>query len=274
MADLALHLADMAAWPPWEGTRDWLEANELFRNEVLDVLDADGPLLSREVHATAQVPWRSSGWNADRNVRTMLSCLLPAVRSPSTDGAARSGGRTWPSGSTRPASRRCRARRRAGAATRRCWEGSGMARARGTVLPGGPIHVGEAGEPAVVEGTDGRVAGRPRPARACRSRVAPLCCRRSTRSSATGCGWRTSSSSTTSWRCTSPPRSGAGATSRCRSCTATGWSGSSTRPPTARPAGSSSTRSTRTRRSPRPMTAAVDAEIRALAGWLGLTLER
>src|SRR5262249_43750492 len=53
MADLALHLADMAAWPPWDETRDWIEANELFRNEILDVLDADGPLPSREVHATA-----------------------------------------------------------------------------------------------------------------------------------------------------------------------------------------------------------------------------
>src|SRR5262245_36631572 len=76
MADLRLHLAAMEIWPPWDGTRDWLEANELFRNEVLDILDADGPLPSRSVHATAQVPWKSSGWNSDRNVRTMLSCLL------------------------------------------------------------------------------------------------------------------------------------------------------------------------------------------------------
>jgi uncharacterized protein YcaQ len=31
----------------------------------------------------------------------------------------------------------------------------GIARAKGTILPGEPIHVGEAGEPAVVEDTDG-----------------------------------------------------------------------------------------------------------------------
>ena len=31
----------------------------------------------------------------------------------------------------------------------------GIARAKGTVLPGEPIHVGDAGEPAVVEGSDG-----------------------------------------------------------------------------------------------------------------------
>src|SRR3954453_17457502 len=76
MADLRLHLAGMAISPVWEGPRDGLEANELFRNEVLDILDAEGPLPSRAVRATAQVPWKSSGWNTDRNVRMMLSCLL------------------------------------------------------------------------------------------------------------------------------------------------------------------------------------------------------
>jgi uncharacterized protein YcaQ len=155
MADLALHLGDMEAWPPWDGTREWLEANELFRNEVLDVLDADGPLPSRQVHATAQVPWKSSGWNSDRNVRTMLSCLLAR-------GEVAVNGRT---GTQRkydlaervyPAGVRAVPREEAGllrdAALLR---GLGLARAKGTVLPGGPIHVGDAGEPAVVEGTDG-----------------------------------------------------------------------------------------------------------------------
>ena len=76
MADLELHLAEMEIWPAWDETRDWIEANELFRNEILDILDADGPLPSRDVKATAQVPWHSSGWNVDRNVRMMLGCLL------------------------------------------------------------------------------------------------------------------------------------------------------------------------------------------------------
>ena len=97
MADLRLHLAEMAAWPPWDGTRDWLEANELFRNEVLDILDADGPLLSRDVHATAQVPWRSSGWNVDRNVRMMLECLL----GPGRGGDQRTPGQPAPVGPRR-----------------------------------------------------------------------------------------------------------------------------------------------------------------------------
>jgi uncharacterized protein YcaQ len=155
MADLPLHLADMEAWPPWEGTRDWLEANELFRNEVLDILDADGPMLSRDIHASAQVPWRSSGWNVDRNVRMMLECLLG--RGEVAINGRRGNQRLWdlaervyPTGVEpvpREEAERIRDERRL--------RGLGIARAKGTVLPGEPIHVGGAGEPAVIEGVDG-----------------------------------------------------------------------------------------------------------------------
>jgi uncharacterized protein YcaQ len=155
MTDLPLHLADMEDWPPWEGTRDWLDANELFRNEVLDALDADGPMRSRDIHASAQVPWRSSGWNVDRNVRMMLECLLG--RGEVAINGRRGNQRLWdlaervyPSGVVavpRKDAQRLRDVRRL--------RGLGIARARGTVLPGEPIHVGAAGEPAVVEGTPG-----------------------------------------------------------------------------------------------------------------------
>jgi len=155
MADLPLHLADMAAWPPWDVTRDWLEANELFRNEVLDVLDADGPMLSRDIHASAQVPWKSSGWNVDRNVRMMLECLLGRgeVAINGRQGNQRLwdlAARVYPTGVEavpRDEAKRARDERRL--------LGLGIARARGTVVPGEPIHVGEAGEPAVVEGVGG-----------------------------------------------------------------------------------------------------------------------
>ena len=156
MADLPLHLADMEAWPPWEGTRDWLDANELFRNEVLDILDADGPMLSRDIHASAQVPWRSSGWNVDRNVRMMLECLL-ARGEAAIDGRLGNqrlwnlAERVYPTGVEvvpREEARRVRDARRL--------RGLGIARATGTILPGEPIHVGEAGQPAVVEGTAGQ----------------------------------------------------------------------------------------------------------------------
>ena len=248
IADLPLHLADMAASPEWEGTRDWLEANELFRNEVLDILDADGPMLSRDVHATAQVPWRSSGWNVDRNVRMMLECLLGRgeVAINGREGNQRLwdlAERVYPSGT------RGRAARGGQAGPRR----TSPPRARHRPHEGnGPPRRADPrrrrGEPAVVEGVDGEWRVDPaqldsRPVRRARSAA---CSRRSTRSSATGSGWRTSSSSSTSWRCTSRPRSAAGATSRCRSSTATGWSASSTPPPTARRVGCSSTPCTRT----------------------------
>jgi uncharacterized protein YcaQ len=155
MDDLGLFLADMADWPPWEGTRDWLEANELFRNEVLDALDAGGPMLSREIRATAQVPWRSSGWNVDRNVRMMLECLLG--RGEVAIDGRRGSQRLWnlaervyPRG-VEPVPREEAHRIR----DQRLLVALGIARASGTLLPGGPIHVGEAGEPATVEGTSG-----------------------------------------------------------------------------------------------------------------------
>jgi len=155
MADLPLHLAEMERYPPWEHARDWLEANELFRNEVLDALDADGPLASREVHATAQVPFKSSGWNTDRNVRMMLSLLLGQgeVAINGRDGSHRKydlAERVYPAGvEAVPLEEAHRIR------DERRLRGLGIARAKGTVLPGEPIHVGAAGEAAVVEGTKG-----------------------------------------------------------------------------------------------------------------------
>jgi uncharacterized protein YcaQ len=155
MRDLRLHLAEMAAWPPWDDVRDWLEANELFRNEVLDALDADGPLPSRAVKATAQVPWKSSGWNTDRNVRTMLSCLLQRGEA-AVNGRAGTQRRYDLAERVYPRGVEVVPREEAGRLKDQTrLHGLGIARARGTRLPGEPIHVGEAGEAAVVEGTDG-----------------------------------------------------------------------------------------------------------------------
>ncbi len=73
---LGLQLASMRAWPEdWEAARRWLEANDAFRRSVLDLLRERGPLLSRDVPDTAQVPWASSGWTGNRNVTQMLEFL-------------------------------------------------------------------------------------------------------------------------------------------------------------------------------------------------------
>jgi uncharacterized protein YcaQ len=155
MADLRLHLADMESWPPWDSTRDWLEANELFRNEVLDILDVEGPLPSRQVKATAQVPYHSSGWNLDRNVRMMLTCLLArgevAVNGrKGTQKMYDLAERVYPPGVEAVPHDEALAIR-----DERRLRGLGVARAKGTVIPGEPVHVGDAGEPAMVEDTDG-----------------------------------------------------------------------------------------------------------------------
>ena len=54
---------------------EWLGANEGFRADVLARLDAEGPLTAAEIPNTCQVPWTSSGWNDDRSVNRLLEML-------------------------------------------------------------------------------------------------------------------------------------------------------------------------------------------------------
>jgi uncharacterized protein YcaQ len=86
MADLGLHLAQMAAWPfaneesrrwspPGPAAHRWLEENDAFRKDVLDLLRRSGPLMSREMPDTSVVPWQSTGWTGNRNVTQMLEFL-------------------------------------------------------------------------------------------------------------------------------------------------------------------------------------------------------
>lgn len=55
--------------------RAWLEANAGFRERVLEQLREDGPLPQTAIDDAADVPYRSSGWNTDRNVAMMLELL-------------------------------------------------------------------------------------------------------------------------------------------------------------------------------------------------------
>lgn len=76
MADLGLYLADMAAWPFGNSRRlEWLGANDAFRRRVLDLLRTSGPLPSRDIPDTCELPWESTGWTNDRNVTQMLEFL-------------------------------------------------------------------------------------------------------------------------------------------------------------------------------------------------------
>ncbi|WP_371808298.1 DNA glycosylase AlkZ-like family protein [Agromyces sp. Marseille-P2726] len=76
MEDLVLFRPSMKRWPKHERTRNWMAANEQFRRDILVRLSGDGPLPATELPDTSAVPWSSTGWTNDRNVTTMLECLM------------------------------------------------------------------------------------------------------------------------------------------------------------------------------------------------------
>jgi uncharacterized protein len=156
MSDLGLYLAGAGEWPPWEHTRRWLRANDRFRRDILDLLGKSGPLTSRDIPDTSVVPWASTGWTNNRNVTQMLECLIGKgeVAIAGRIGRERLWDlpeRVYPSDVVVPSvekAERIKSERRLAAL--------GIARAKGTAMPGEPATVGEAGEPAVVEGTKGK----------------------------------------------------------------------------------------------------------------------
>jgi uncharacterized protein YcaQ len=80
--DVALFRADMDRWPgtpplrEWqEDHADWLLANDGCRRDVLAHLRAEGPTPARAIEDTCEVPWRSSGWTNDKNVMKLLELM-------------------------------------------------------------------------------------------------------------------------------------------------------------------------------------------------------
>jgi uncharacterized protein YcaQ len=75
MSDLGLFLAEMHAAGTGTRAGAWLEANAAFARGILNRIDEEGPLTSRDIPDDARVPWPSSGWSNDRNVTKMLELL-------------------------------------------------------------------------------------------------------------------------------------------------------------------------------------------------------
>jgi uncharacterized protein len=161
--DLALYRADMAAWesaergqlPGWRASqRDWVRANDACRLDILERLGAAGPLTSRELPDTCRVPWRSTGWTNNRNVIQLLGFMV--LRGEVAVAGRKGAERLWDLAERvhpdAPAVPSDEARRRR---DRRRLRALGVARARGPECPVEPMEVGEAGEPAVVEGVRG-----------------------------------------------------------------------------------------------------------------------
>jgi uncharacterized protein YcaQ len=161
VADLALHRADMAAWddggtPGWRrGVRDWVAANKGCRLEILALLRAEGPLPAREIPDTCAVPWRSTGWTDNRNVLRLLGFMeqrgevAVVGRLPGRDRLWDLAERVFPDDEVVPAAQAHRIR------DARRLRSLGIARARGPECVVEPQDVGEAGEPATVEGVRG-----------------------------------------------------------------------------------------------------------------------
>jgi len=154
-SDLGLFLAG-ADGRRGTGTVDtWLRDNDRFRRDVLKLLKRSGPLTSRDIPDTCAVPWASTGWTNDRNVTQMLEFLQARGQVAISGRVGRERlwdlpERVYPAGVEIPSveqAERIRNERRLAAL--------GIARAKARAMPMEPIHVGEAGEPAVVEGVKG-----------------------------------------------------------------------------------------------------------------------
>ncbi|PUA79617.1 winged helix-turn-helix domain-containing protein [Nocardioides currus] len=160
--DLALHRAEMAAWPSpvewkdWERSlAEWVEANDDTRRDILAKLHDEGPCTTRELPDTTLVPWQSSGWNNDRNVSRLLDMMVQRgeVAVAGMDGRDKLwdlAERVYPDVEPVPLEEAMRIR------GERRLRSLGLARARAAVAPSEPNDVGPVGEDAVVEGVRGR----------------------------------------------------------------------------------------------------------------------
>lgn len=155
MSDIGLHLAGASEWPPYARHRAWLHDNDSFRRDILERLINVGPLTSREIPDTSVAPWPSTGWTNSRNVTQMLEFLMMRAEVAIVGRQGRE--RIWdlaewayppdvPIPSVEEAARRKNEKRLASL---------GIARTRARAMPVEPIHVGEAGERAAVEGVKG-----------------------------------------------------------------------------------------------------------------------
>jgi uncharacterized protein len=77
MSMLPLLRPGMRAWPTHPRSREWLEANAGFRADVLARLRAEGPLLASDIPDTAAVArGNESGWYGPNQVPHMLDALM------------------------------------------------------------------------------------------------------------------------------------------------------------------------------------------------------
>jgi uncharacterized protein YcaQ len=155
MSDLGLVLAGARTARSHERTATWIRDNDAFRRDILKLLRRSGPLSSRDIPDTCVVAWASTGWTNNRNVTQMLEFLMMRGEVAIAGRLGRERlwdlpARVYPADVVVPSvdeARRVRNERRLASL--------GIARQKTTAMPIEPVDVGEAGEPAVVDGTKG-----------------------------------------------------------------------------------------------------------------------
>ena len=163
--DIALFRAGMRDWPgpeplkDWQiYVQDWVKANEACRQDILQTLRSEGPLPARELPDTCVVQWRSTGWTHHRNVMRLLEFMEARgeVAVCSRDNRERVwdlASRVYPDsaldGAVMPADQASAER------DRRKLASLGIARARSAQVPSEALDAGTAGEPAVIDGVRG-----------------------------------------------------------------------------------------------------------------------
>jgi uncharacterized protein len=153
--DVGLVLAGATDFPDYPRTQSWFRDNDRFRRDILKLLARSGPLASRDIPDTCAVPWASTGWTHNRNVTQMLEILMMRGEIAIAGRVGRERlwdlpERVYPADVAVPSldeATRIRNERRLASL--------GIARAKSTKMPIEPVDVGEAGEPAVVEGVKG-----------------------------------------------------------------------------------------------------------------------
>ena len=155
MSDLGLYLAGAAEWPSYDKQRAWLRDNDRFRRDILELLGSSGPVSSRDIPDTCVVPWASTGWTNNRNVTQMLEFLMMRGEVAIAGRVGRERlwdlpERVYPAEVAVPSVEEAERRK-----NERRLTSLGIARQKARAMPMEPVHVGEAGEPAVVEGVNG-----------------------------------------------------------------------------------------------------------------------
>ncbi|AXH96851.1 DNA glycosylase AlkZ-like family protein [Ornithinimicrobium avium] len=163
--DVALHAAQMAAWPvPAPGheelqgwqlvNADWVAANDRARRDVLAHLAARGPTPTGGLPDSTQVPWRSSGWTDAKNLGRLLDLMV--ARGEVAVCAREKGQRLWDLAErVYPHLEPLPVQEAVAEQDRRRLAAMGILRARGPQCPTEPLGAGDQGEEAVIDGVRG-----------------------------------------------------------------------------------------------------------------------